>query len=91
MYDTRGLIAVEHRSCASRLVAVGWPLRRAALNLEARTEARTPCAFPAHPAHLTRSTMLCSVAVWPSLSDGRLRVRGDGGMTLNHAGGMCLP
>jgi hypothetical protein len=49
MYDTRGLIAVEHRSCASRLVAVGWPLRRAALNLEARTEAPHAVGIPGTP------------------------------------------
>jgi hypothetical protein len=35
--------------------------------------------------------MLCNVAGWPSLSDGRLRVRGGDGMTHNHAGGLfCL-
>jgi len=35
--------------------------------------------------------MLCSVGAWPSLSDGRLRVRGGDGMTHNHAGGVLLP
>jgi hypothetical protein len=36
------------------------------------------------------STMLCSVTGQPLLSDGRLRVRGGGGMTHNHAGGLGL-
>jgi hypothetical protein len=39
----------------------------------------------------TGITMLCSVAGRPCLSDERLRVRSDGGMTHNHAGGsLCL-
>src|SRR5436190_17590161 len=36
-------------------------------------------------------TKLCSFVGWPLLSDGRLRVRGGGGMTLNHAGGSLVP
>ena len=35
-----------------------------------------------------RSTMLCSVAGWPSLSDGRSRVRSDGGMTSTMLAGL---
>jgi hypothetical protein len=39
----------------------------------------------------TPATMLCSVGGQPSLSDGRLRVRGGGEVTHDHAGGaFCL-
>jgi len=35
-------------------------------------------------------TKLCSVVGWPSLSDGRLRVRSGDGMTHYQAGGLFL-
>ena len=65
---------------------------------EDSTGDNTARAFLTRLTHLTRVTMLCSVAGKPPPSEGRLRVRGGGGMTHNHAGGIglalkptCLP
>jgi hypothetical protein len=41
--------------------------------LEARTEARTRCAFPAYPAHLTRVTMRSSLNHAAESGPGRIR------------------